>query len=176
MLSISIKKDYSFSTFPSSNLQNFEDSGIVLAVYVSQFQEYCSWALTAQAHKMVITTVCVDNCFCYTWIVFHLCASLRWFGGTLFQPSIVYLKSIGLSEILETVLYTDSLVWIRIMDFNSHSFEQAWSLSKMVFKKVVSSARACSQPFTIYYQWIIDYWNTYWSKKVIFFCSHHYIT
>ena len=60
------KKNYSFMTFPSSNLQNFEDSGIVLAVYVSQFQEYCSSALTAQAHKIVITTVCVDNCFCYT--------------------------------------------------------------------------------------------------------------
>ena len=58
-------KNYTLSTLPSSNLRNFEDSGIVLAVSVSQF---CSSALTAQAYKMVITTVCVqiDNCFCNT--------------------------------------------------------------------------------------------------------------
>ena len=31
------KKNYTFSTFLSSNRRNFEDSGIVLAVSVSQF-------------------------------------------------------------------------------------------------------------------------------------------
>ena len=64
------QKNYTFSTLPSSNRRNFEDPGIVLAVSVSQFNltEYCSSALTAQACKMVITTVCVqtDNCFCNT--------------------------------------------------------------------------------------------------------------
>ena len=44
------QKNYALSTFPSSNRRNFEDSGIVLAVSVSQFlPEYCSSALTAQA-------------------------------------------------------------------------------------------------------------------------------
>ena len=33
----SIQKNYILSTFPSSNRRNFEDSGIVLAVPVSQF-------------------------------------------------------------------------------------------------------------------------------------------
>ena len=52
---------------------------------ISILPEYCSSALTAQAYKMVITTACVqiDNCFCNTWIVVHLCASLRFFRGTL---------------------------------------------------------------------------------------------
>ena len=54
---------------------------------ISSLPEYCSSSLIAQAYyKMVITTVCVqiDNCFCHTWIVVHLCVSLRWFRGTLF--------------------------------------------------------------------------------------------
>ena len=53
---------------------------------ISFLPEYCSSALTAQAYKIVITTLCIqiDNCFCNTWIVVHLCASLRWFRGTLF--------------------------------------------------------------------------------------------
>ena len=52
---------------------------------ISILTEYYSSALTAQAFKMVTTTVCVqiDNCFCNAWIVVHLCASLRWFRGTL---------------------------------------------------------------------------------------------
>ena len=33
------KKNYTLSTFPSSNRRNFEDSGIVLAVSVSQFYQ-----------------------------------------------------------------------------------------------------------------------------------------
>ena len=33
----SIKKNYTLSTFPWSNRRNFEDSGIVLVVSVSQF-------------------------------------------------------------------------------------------------------------------------------------------
>ena len=32
-------KNYTLSTFPSSNRRNFEDSGIVLAVSVSQFYQ-----------------------------------------------------------------------------------------------------------------------------------------
>ena len=36
-VSKSIKKNYTFSTFPSSNRRNFEDFGIVIAVSVSQF-------------------------------------------------------------------------------------------------------------------------------------------
>ena len=44
---------------------------------ISTSPEYCSSALTAQAYKMVITTVCVqiDNCFCNTWIVVHYSAT-----------------------------------------------------------------------------------------------------
>ena len=34
-----LKKSYTFLTFPSSNQGNFEDSGIVLAVSVSQFYQ-----------------------------------------------------------------------------------------------------------------------------------------
>ena len=33
------KKHYTLSIFPSNNRQNFEDSGIVLAVSVSQFYQ-----------------------------------------------------------------------------------------------------------------------------------------
>ena len=33
------QKDYILSTFPSSNRRNFEDSGIVLVVSVSQFYQ-----------------------------------------------------------------------------------------------------------------------------------------
>ena len=33
------KKKYTLSTFPSSNLRNFEDSGIVMVVSVSQFYQ-----------------------------------------------------------------------------------------------------------------------------------------
>ena len=32
-------KNYNLSTFPSSNRQNFEDSGKVLAVFVSEFYQ-----------------------------------------------------------------------------------------------------------------------------------------
>ena len=50
----------------TKNRRNVEDSGIVLAVSLSQF--YQSIALTAQAYKMVITIIClqIDNCFCNT--------------------------------------------------------------------------------------------------------------
>ena len=59
------QKNYTLSTFLSSNRRTLEDSGIVLAVSVSQF--YQSIALQL-AYKMVVTTVCVqiDNCFCNT--------------------------------------------------------------------------------------------------------------
>ena len=63
------QKNYTLSTFPWSNRRNFEDSKIVLAFFcIPILPEYCSSALTAQAKKMVITTVCVqiDNCFCNT--------------------------------------------------------------------------------------------------------------
>ena len=63
------QKNYTLSTFSSSNRRNFEDSGIVVAISVSQFlPEYCSSALTAQSYRMVITSVCVqiDDCFCNT--------------------------------------------------------------------------------------------------------------
>ena len=68
-------KNYTLSTFPSSNRRHFEDSGISAGRFcVSILPEYCSSALTAQAYKMVITTACVqiDNCFCNTLIVVHL--------------------------------------------------------------------------------------------------------
>ena len=59
------QKNYTLLTFPSSNRRNFEDSGIVLAVSVSQFYQSIVVQL---CYKMVITTVCVqiDNCFCNT--------------------------------------------------------------------------------------------------------------
>ena len=73
--------NFTLSTVPSSNQRNFEDSGIVLAVSVSQFyQSIAVQLLTAQVYyEIVITTVCVqiDKCFCNTWIVIHLCVSLR---------------------------------------------------------------------------------------------------
>ena len=61
------QKNYTLSTFPSSNQQNLEDSRKVLAISVFK-QKYCSSALPAHAYKMAITTVCVqiDNCFCNT--------------------------------------------------------------------------------------------------------------
>ena len=64
-------KNYTLSTFPSSNRQNFEDSRKVLAVSVFEF--YQSTVLPAHAYKMVITTACVqiDHCFCDTWIVVY---------------------------------------------------------------------------------------------------------
>ena len=68
------QKNFTLSTFPSSNRRNFEDSGKVLAVSVSILPEqYYSSALPAYAYKMVITSVCVqiDNCFCNTRIVVH---------------------------------------------------------------------------------------------------------
>ena len=60
-------KNYTLLTFPLSNQRSF--LGIRNSAgrfYISILPEYCSSALTAQAYKMVITTVCVqiDNCFC----------------------------------------------------------------------------------------------------------------
>ena len=62
------QKNFTLSTFPSSNRRNFEDSGKVLAVSVSEFYQSIAVQLTAYAYKMVITTVCVqtDNCLCNT--------------------------------------------------------------------------------------------------------------
>ena len=54
------QKNYSLSTFLSSNRQNSLDSGKVLAASVS---EYCSSALPADAYKIVITTVYLANVF-----------------------------------------------------------------------------------------------------------------
>ena len=59
------QNNYTLPTFPSSNRRNFEDSGIVLVVSVSQFAKVLHFS---SAYKMVITTVCVqiDDCFCNT--------------------------------------------------------------------------------------------------------------
>ena len=68
------QNNYTLSIFPSSNRQNFEDCGIVLAISASQFDQSTAVQLhTTQAHKMVITTsyVEIDNCFCNTRIVVH---------------------------------------------------------------------------------------------------------
>ena len=58
------QKNYTLSTFPSSNRRNFEDSKKVLAVSVFIF--YQNTVLPAHAYKMVITAACVQihNCFC----------------------------------------------------------------------------------------------------------------
>ena len=55
-------KNYTLSTFPSSTRRNFEDSGKVLAISVSEIYQSITdrSALPAHAHKMVITTVCVQ--------------------------------------------------------------------------------------------------------------------
>ena len=45
------QKIYTLSTFPSSNRRNFEDSGIVLAVSVSQF--YQSIAVHIQKPRLI---------------------------------------------------------------------------------------------------------------------------
>ena len=50
-------KNYTLSTFPPNNRRNFDDSGKVLAVSVSEI--YQSIVL-AHAYEMVITTVCVQ--------------------------------------------------------------------------------------------------------------------
>ena len=57
-------KKSTLSTF-HGHRENFEDSGKVLVVSVSEFYESTA---VAHAYKMVITTVCVqtDNCFCNT--------------------------------------------------------------------------------------------------------------
>ena len=60
------KKNYTLSTFPSSNRWDFKDSGKVLVVSVSEF--YQSTAVPPYQPtliKMAITTVCaqIDNCF-----------------------------------------------------------------------------------------------------------------
>ena len=80
------RKNYTLSTSPSSNRRNFEDSGKVLAVSVSEFYE----SITVQLHQpalrrwlSLLLCVQIDNCFCNTWIVVHQRASRRWFRGTL---------------------------------------------------------------------------------------------
>ena len=45
MLSKSILKNYTLSTFPSSNRQNFEDPGKVLAISVSEFYQSIAFQL-----------------------------------------------------------------------------------------------------------------------------------
>ena len=76
---LQINKKNILSTFPLSNRQNFENSGKVLTISVSELPEYCSSLLPAHAHKMVITTVCaqIDNCSCKRLIHVHQRASLR---------------------------------------------------------------------------------------------------
>ena len=81
------QRNYTFSTVPSSNRRNFEDSGKVLAVSVSEFY----WSIAVQLYQpmliwwLSLLHVCVqiDNCFCITWIVVHQRAALMWFRGTL---------------------------------------------------------------------------------------------
>ena len=70
-----------FSIEQSTKLWGFRDSAGRFCIKI--LPGYCSSALTAHAYKMVITTVQIDTCFCNKWIVLHLCASLRWFRGTL---------------------------------------------------------------------------------------------
>ena len=64
------QKNYALSTFPWSNRQNIEESGKLLAVFVSEFTRvlFCSSALLAHDYKIVTTVVCLqrDNCFCNT--------------------------------------------------------------------------------------------------------------
>ena len=56
-------KNYTLSTFPSSNWQSFEDSGKVLAVSVSEIYQSIAVQLCQPAYKMVITSeyVQIDN-------------------------------------------------------------------------------------------------------------------
>ena len=90
---------------------------------ISVLPEYCNSALIAQAYKMVITTLCVQigNCFCNTWIVVHLCASLRWFRGTLLLAiynvfSLTWTQSgnfiIELSCTLNLICKVKQLIWL----------------------------------------------------------------
>ena len=53
------EKNYALSTFSSSNRGNFEESGKVLVVSVSEFTrvEFCSSGLLAHTYKIVTTTV-----------------------------------------------------------------------------------------------------------------------
>ena len=44
------KKNYIFSTFPSSNRQNFEDSGKVLAVSVTEFYQ----SIAVQLYRIIL--------------------------------------------------------------------------------------------------------------------------
>ena len=61
------KKSYIFSTFPSSNRRNFEDSGKVLAVSVTEFYQSIAvqlyqpmlirWLLLMYVYKLTIVSV-----------------------------------------------------------------------------------------------------------------------
>ena len=61
-------KNYTLSTFLSSNRRNFEDSDKSAGDFcIGVLSEYFSPALPAHAYKMVTTTACVlqiDNCLC----------------------------------------------------------------------------------------------------------------
>ena len=49
------QKNYTISTFPSNNRRNFEDSGILLAVSVSQF--YQSFAVQLQHPRLIRSSI-----------------------------------------------------------------------------------------------------------------------
>ena len=56
------EKNYTLSTFPSSNRRNFEDSGRVLATSVFEiYQSIAVQLYQATLIKMVTITVCVLN-------------------------------------------------------------------------------------------------------------------
>ena len=81
-----------------------------------------------------------------------------------------------LLTLIETILYTDSLVWIRIMDFNTHFSEQfkleacqRWFLKKLFnLPEHAPSHSLYNISGLLTLETLID------QRK--FFFSHHYIT
>ena len=76
MIYKSIEKNYTLLTFLSSNRQNFEDSGKVLAVSVSEFYQGIAfqlhqptlirWQSLRYVYKETTFSVILDNFFCNT--------------------------------------------------------------------------------------------------------------
>ena len=63
------KKNYTLSTFPLSNRQNFEDSGKVLATSVFQFYQSIGvhlYQFTLIRRLPLLFVFQIDNCFCNT--------------------------------------------------------------------------------------------------------------
>ena len=60
------KKNYTLTTFPSSNRRNFEDSGKVLVISVFEFYQRIAVQLSQPRLRRWLSLLYIDNCFCNT--------------------------------------------------------------------------------------------------------------